>query len=711
MMRVDVVADGRTQRLHHAPVLVPTLAETDEASFTSFTTSCTESTPVVYPVRSHIALELQQDDALQKAIMDHMEVILNAVDANTLATISDATNTTDHNGASLDKTKFEAALLAFKKQAGRDSGEIIFVGSYLYERAMAMLAESRDPDHAELALLRSNFAEMLVKLDDRARELDWRRAGVFVAAARSSGFVVAADGLCLLAGEEMLRICGITISGPAGSRGVGAAGCPRSGVVLGQQPLMRAGLTRRRRDVSARQPAVGRTRVLAVGIDDYDRDCGFEPLSTRRNDALELANCFRDIPQLAAEPGAVKALVSGQGKMPSRGEIIKALRELGKSSGADDRLIFYFSGYVHRLADESYLVPQDAFADDDPGCLIALSFVEEILGGSQAGQKIVIVDACSAGAADVEAVAEGLRDSARIAVLASVGDARSTTRSPNPQHSSFTALLLPALRGAEPEALDERRLTVASLGEFLSARMSRRAVLANGADGGVLADFSGPLLGAEGLGIDGKLFAGVELSGGPRAVPVKEILKDLSRTHYSQSYLEQRANAALGEYLEEEFGRVVSRLRAQFRWASSAVIADGASVTFPDGSYGVRYEATEKTRGVLLDELALQPAWLDAPELMAALLECLQFAPERIRFALSESCVLARCVPKLEASGWRITSELPYKIEAVHGDCTLILEEQALTLLDLPLREMFAATPDRDAVRKAAAALAVFSGG
>lgn len=111
-----------------------TLAEADAADFTSFTTSGQDITPAVYPVRSHISLELQQDaqdvDAVQKAIMDHLEVILNAVDANVLACISDATNTTDHNGASLDKTKFEAALLAFKKQSGRDSGEIIFVGSY-----------------------------------------------------------------------------------------------------------------------------------------------------------------------------------------------------------------------------------------------------------------------------------------------------------------------------------------------------------------------------------------------------------------------------------------------------------------------------------------------------------------------------------------------------------------------------------------------------
>lgn len=490
---------------------------------------------------------------------------------------------------------------------------------------------------------------------------------------------------------------------------------------------MAGGLTQRQRDALTRQLALGRARVLAVGIDDYDRDCGFDPLTTCRNDALGFADCFRDIPQLNADPGAVKALVSGQQSMPSRGAIIKALRELVKASAEGDRLIFYFSGHGHRLADdpEAYLVPQDAFADDDPSCLIPLSLVKEILNSSPAEQKIMLLDACLTGSSTshfkAPAFDEYLRSTTGVAILASSAEnAPSTTKSPNPQHSLFTAFLLPALRGQEPEALDDRLLTVPRLYDFLSAKVRRwaksapmvqRPILNESTSGTlVLADFSGPLLGPDAFEIDGRLFDSVELSGCPRPISIKEILTELSRTHYSASYLEERANAALGEYLAEALGRLVSRLRAQFGWASSAVTAEGAGVTFPDGHYAVRYEATEKTRGVLIAELSLQPAWLDSQGHVADLLECLKLDPERVRFALRKGCVLARCIPKLEASGWQITSELPHKVEAAHGDCTLILEEQALTLLDLPLREIFAETPNKDAVRKAAAALAVFSG-
>ncbi|MCY0985979.1 hypothetical protein OV203_02485 [Nannocystis sp. ILAH1] len=113
-----------------------TLAEADEAGFTSFTTDGVDITPAIYPVRSHVSLELQQDtmdediDVINKAITEHMDVLLNAADANVLANISSASNTSDHTGEALDKDKFRADLLLFKKQAGRDGGEIIFVGSY-----------------------------------------------------------------------------------------------------------------------------------------------------------------------------------------------------------------------------------------------------------------------------------------------------------------------------------------------------------------------------------------------------------------------------------------------------------------------------------------------------------------------------------------------------------------------------------------------------
>lgn len=109
-----------------------TLAESDEAAFTSFTTSAVNITPAVYPVRSHLSLELQDDaaiDIVTKARVDHGEVIMNGIDTIALATFADAASPTNHTGVSLDLTKFRAALLTFQKQ-NPNPGPVGFVGSY-----------------------------------------------------------------------------------------------------------------------------------------------------------------------------------------------------------------------------------------------------------------------------------------------------------------------------------------------------------------------------------------------------------------------------------------------------------------------------------------------------------------------------------------------------------------------------------------------------
>jgi len=455
------------------------------------------------------------------------------------------------------------------------------------------------------------------------------------------------------------------------------------------------GLTQRQSEVLAAQHAQGHTKVLAVGIDDYDRDAGFAPLRTARNDATGFINCFRDIPQLRADPGAITGLVSGGTVAPSRGEIIRALRKLARSAEVDDRLVVLFRGHAHRIPGdpELYLVPQDAFAADDPGCLVGFSAVLAILGGSAAKQKLVIL-----GVDPTEAILDG----SGVTILACPAD---DAAAPNPQHSLLGAQLLSALHGSIPAALDRRLLTVASLHAHLATAL--RPVVHPGAGIMLLADFRGPILGADALDLDGKLFRRVSLTGRGGAVAIKDILTSLTRTTYTQEYLETQANRALGPYLAATLGEQVSTLRARFRWASSELSVEDGCISFPDGHCQSRYRATTKLHGVLVEELSLAPSWLAAPGMLADLLTCLGHDPAEVSFTLARELVPATCVPKLEAHGWQITSELRHKIEASSGACTLKLTADTLTLSGLPIVALFAAQPDRDVVRTAAAALAI----
>ncbi len=467
---------------------------------------------------------------------------------------------------------------------------------------------------------------------------------------------------------------------------------------------MATGYTPRQREALARQLEQGHTRVVAVGVDDYAADAGFAPRRTGRNDAIGLANCFKDLPHLHADPSAITTIVSRGEVAPSRGEVIRALRRFAQSAGPDDRLLFFFSGHAHRIAGdpELYLVPQDAFAGDDPGCLIAFSAIREVLRASTAKHRLVILDLDPT--LPREVLEASFSKLSGVAVLASApGDARS----PNPQNSPFTAHLLSALQGSAPAALDARLLTLASLHEYLCTAVPR-PVLHAPRGTLVLADFSGPILGAGAFDLDGKLFRRVGLSTRGRAVAIKHILMSLSRTtNYTQDYLEAQANRALGPYLGDELGKKVSRLRARFRWSSSEVNVDNACITFPDGDYQPSYVATAKLQGVLVEELSLAPSWLEGPGMLADLLECLGVDPADVTFTLAGRLVPATCVPRLEAHGWQITSELAHKIEAVNGRCTLRLTSETLALSGLPLAALFAAEPDKEAARTAAAALAI----
>jgi len=458
------------------------------------------------------------------------------------------------------------------------------------------------------------------------------------------------------------------------------------------------GLTQRQSEVLAARHAQGHTKVLAVGIDDYDRDAGFEPLRTARNDATGFLNCFRDISQLRVDPGAITGLVSGGPVAPSRGEIIRALRKLARSAGVDDRLVVFFRGHAHRIPGdpELYLVPQDAFAADDPGCLVGFSAILAILGNCAATQKLVILGIDPSEAILDEASTTG------VTILACPAD---ETAAPNPQHSLLGAHLLPALQGSIPAALEHRLLTVASLYAYLATAL--RPVVHPGAGVLMLADFSGPVLGADALDLDGKLFRRLSLSSRGSAVAIKDILTSLTRTTYTQEYLETQANRALGPYLAATLGEQVSTLRTRFRWASSEVSVEDGCISFPDGHCQSRYRATAKLHGVLARDLSLAPSWLAAPGMLADLLTCLGHDPADVSFTLARELVPGSCVPKLEAHGWRITSELRHQIEASSGPCVLKLTADTLTLSGLPLVALFAAEPDRDVVRTAAAALAI----
>jgi hypothetical protein len=400
----------------------------------------------------------------------------------------------------------------------------------------------------------------------------------------------------------------------------------------------------------------GKAHVLAVGIDGYDRDAGFAPRTTGAAAASALADCFLDVFQLNAAGPDVRVLSSRTSPVPSRGEILKALRRLAAAAGPADRIVFFFSGHLHTLdgqSDQRYLVPEDAYSDHDADALISLAQVRRLLDESPARHKLVFLE----------------------------GDELAGGR--------LSHHLVLALRGTVPAALDRQRLTRGSLRAYLLAQLP-------GGDGGhagadphesaddvELADFSGSALNLDRAGAASGLAAAMTFSTAA-AVEVKDFLSDLKGWNHSERHIEGRVNAALATRCQGDLGKLAARLRRGFGWPASAVAVEGAQLVFPDGHHARAYRAQGTKRGQLIQSVTLAPAWFGRPDDMVTVLEQVGFVPEEMSLDLRTRLEPETAVAGLEAKGWSIDSQLSTRIEANRAGLILAIEPMRIGLSGVP---------------------------
>jgi hypothetical protein len=232
------------------------------------------------------------------------------------------------------------------------------------------------------------------------------------------------------------------------------------------------------------QDAIGLVHLLAVGVSDYDPSSNFPKLRQCNHDAAAVAARFTGRPELLGAADRVVLLTSEGKDKPTKGRIIGAARALASKAGPEDRLVLYFSGHGHRIGDELYLVPEDAYADDVADALILFDAIATTLSNSQAKIKVAILDACYTGpnlatlkhpAAKLSEkfLAEHIGKSKGVVTMASsLQEQSSSTKSPDPNLSLFTHFLVKALDGT-PEALDDGLLTVQSVFDYVSVSVQR----------------------------------------------------------------------------------------------------------------------------------------------------------------------------------------------------------------------------------------------
>lgn len=487
--------------------------------------------------------------------------------------------------------------------------------------------------------------------------------------------------------------------------------------------MIEKNLSEKQKQAIILKQANGPLSVLAIGIDAYDKQSGFPVLKTCSNDAIEVRNAFQEVWQLNADKGRVNSLTSKSNPPPSRGEIIKAVNSLVSMAEPGERLLFYYSGHGHRLKDKEgierfYIIPQDAYSDTDPEALIDVVYILNLLNASEAKQRILVIDACMSGP-DVTGkkllpakysakfLAEYMRNTKGVAIISSSApDQSSTTQSPNPSLSLFTCYFIRALRGGEPNALDDSMLlTLNSLYDYISTEVQRRAksyqkkqlpcidVQASGVI--ILGDFGQSIVSPEAFDLEGYPISAVEFDDSEK-INVRDILSNIKNwSAYTEEYLEKRVNDNLGEYVEEGLGVKVSNLRKNIGFSTSEVGVDGKNIRFPGGIYTVEYVADDKKYGKLLFSLSLNSEWFGRASDISAIVDSLNMFPDYMVLKLKKSIEPESVLSGLEAKGWEIQSQLPRKIVAKSSPYTLIVEDLQITLKGFLPSELFGDKVDK----------------
>lgn len=446
--------------------------------------------------------------------------------------------------------------------------------------------------------------------------------------------------------------------------------------------------------ITALRDALGAAHVLAVGISDYTQVPGFDSLPVCSNDAESVRDCFHDIEQLNGDKTHCRSCTSKSDSFPpTRGEILRLLHRLAADADKNHRLLFYYSGHGHRLGsasggEEFYLVPQDAYSANAPDALISFKDVVNILNQSEAKQKLVILDACLSGPnvrhlktlpanISTKFLKGYLESTTGTGILSSCGiNESATTQSPNSRLSLFTHYLCEALRG-NSSALENGRLTLASLYGYLSIEVKRRAksyqrdqnpALVNSSSGVIiLGDFTPSPLQLSSLDLDQHPIEGIEFQEREQAA-VKDVLTEIKRWSYSQDYLENRVNDSLGEHFKENLGRFAAELSSDLDIPLSEVIVEDASLRFPDGGYTVKYEASDLRKGIFRHSVWFGERWFGEGEQMIRVLECLNMLPREMKLQLAGFRKLETMVAALRSRGWKLESNLlPKEFTVSHG--------------------------------------------
>ena len=203
----------------------------------------------------------------------------------------------------------------------------------------------------------------------------------------------------------------------------------------------------------------GNKWAVIIGINDY-LNTDITDLRYAVNDAEKLHQLLIDPEYGGFKPNQVKLITDKTRIIPNRVDILKALKTLENSAGADDTIFIFFSGHGIEEDGESYFLARDTDPDIVADTAVAKLAFERTMSRTQARIQVMFFDACHSGArkdksgggkmgqdlaAFIEAKTEG-----RV-ILSSCGLDEVAYEDETSENGVFTRYLLESLQGMGDE--------------------------------------------------------------------------------------------------------------------------------------------------------------------------------------------------------------------------------------------------------------------
>lgn len=221
-----------------------------------------------------------------------------------------------------------------------------------------------------------------------------------------------------------------------------------------------------------RQGSTGNRWALIVGINEY---ANVPSLRCARNDAEKLAEVLvEDCGFLRKNVILMTDAVNGRSaQFPTRGNLRARINQIAQVARDGDVLVISYSGHGINIDGKGYLIPFDG-AGNDVGSCIPLSWVRTTLDTSAASSRLLILDACHAGARDDGAssspadVILSPLEGAGFVTLAACDSKQLSHEDPSTGHGVFSHALVTGLRGQADESAEGNRDGIITANELFS---------------------------------------------------------------------------------------------------------------------------------------------------------------------------------------------------------------------------------------------------